>query len=203
MTGNEVKKILLDNGFVLSEIAEKIGITPQSLQARLGVKYFKPEYIQELNGILGRDLFGVSNSLEEGQKILDIRVCAGHGIGLDGNENKVLEIVNIPHFQGCYGLTVYGESMWDKYKPGETVFVRPITSPNDIDYGRCYVVITSNDRLLKSIYQSKYGPDYLKLCSYNAKVNPSGEREYPDREISKEDILFLYKVVGKLEREQL
>lgn len=203
MTGNEVKKILLDNGFVLSEIAEKIGITPQSLQARLGVKYFKPEYIQELNGILGRDLFSVSNSLEEGQKILDIRVCAGHGIGLDGNENKVLEIVNIPHFQGCYGLTVYGESMWDKYKPGETVFVRPITSPNDIDYGRCYVVITSNDRLLKSIYQSKYGPDYLKLCSYNSKVNPSGEREYPDREISKEDILFLYKVVGKLEREQL
>lgn len=28
-------------------------------------------------------------------KILDIRVCAGHGIGFDGNENKVIGYVNI------------------------------------------------------------------------------------------------------------
>ncbi|MBP2661769.1 MAG: hypothetical protein H6Q69_4801, partial [Firmicutes bacterium] len=42
-------------------------------------------------------------------KILDIRVCAGHGIGFDGDENKVIGYVNIPEFTGCYGITVYGD----------------------------------------------------------------------------------------------
>ncbi len=202
MTGSEVKKILLENGYVLSEIAEKIGITPQSLQARLGVKYFKPEYIDELNGIIGKNLFD-SVSPDRGQAILDIRVCAGSGIGLDGNENKVVEYVNIPHFRDCYGLTVYGESMYDRYKPGDIIFVKQILHTSDIEFGRCYVIITASDRLLKAVYPSKQGDGYLKLCSLNSRLNPSGEREYPDREIHKSDILYLYKVVGKLEREQI
>ena len=203
MTGNEVKKILLENGYVLAEIAEKIGITPQSFQARLAVRFFKPEYLEQLNQILGKNLFDINETSDKGQAILDIRVCAGMGIGLEGNENKVTEYVNIPSFKGCYGLTVYGESMYDRYKPGDVVFVRPITSTNDIDYGRCYVIITTSDRLLKTIYQSRRGDEWLKLCSHNAKLTPSGEREFPDREIHISEIRFLYKVVGKLEREQL
>ena len=59
-------------------------------------------------------------------KILDIRVCAGHGIGFDGNENKVIGYVNIPEFTGCYGITVYGDSMYDMYMSGDTIFVREI-----------------------------------------------------------------------------
>lgn len=203
MTGPEVKEILLRNGIVLTELANNLGITPQTLNGRLGVKYFKPEYMLQINEVLGKDLFGLSDTPDKGQAILDIRVCAGHGIGLEGDENKVLEYVNIPSLKGCYGLTVYGESMYDRYKPGDTLFVRQITSSSDIDYGRCYVIITSTDRLLKTIYPSKQGDEWMKLCSYNAKLNPSGEREYPDREMRREEILFLYKVVGKLEREQI
>ena len=39
-------------------------------------------------------------------KILDIRVCAGQGIGFDGDENEIIGYVNIPEFAGCYGITV-------------------------------------------------------------------------------------------------
>lgn len=203
MTGPEVKEILLKNGVVLSDLANNLGMTPQTLNGRLGVKYFKPEYMSQINEILGRDLFGLNDTPDKGQKILDIRVCAGQGIGLDGDENKVLEFVNIPAFKGSYGLIVYGESMYDKYKPGDAVFVRPVYSTNDIDFGRCYVLITASDRLLKSVYQSKIGDEYLRLCSYNTKQTPAGEREFPDREIMKSDILYLYKVIGKLERDQI
>lgn len=203
MTGDEVREILKKNGVVLSDLSDKLGLSNQAFSNRLSVKYFKPEYLQQINEVLGRDLFGLSDTPDKGQKILDIRVCAGQGIGLHGDENKVLEFVNIPAFRGSYGLVVYGESMYDKYKSGDVVFVRPVTSSRDIDFGRCYVVITPSDRLLKSIYQSKLGDEYLKLCSYNAKLNPSGEREYPDRDIPKSDILYLYKVIGRLEREQI
>lgn len=203
MSGDEVREILKKNGIGLVELADKIGITNQALNNRLYAKSFKTEYLEQINDVIGKDIFGLSDQTDKGQAILDIRVCAGMGIGLEGNENKVTEYVNIPSFKGCYGLTVYGESMYDRYRPGDVVFVKQITSTNDIDYGRCYVVITSSDRLLKTIYQSRRGEEWLKLCSYNAKLTPSGEREYPDREIHISEIRFLYKVVGKLEREQL
>lgn len=203
MTGNEVREILQRNGIILSELAKKIGLSAPALNNRFNAKYFKPEYLAQINEILGKDLFGSSDTTDKGQAILDIRVCAGSGIALDGNENKVLEFVNIPSFKGSWGMVVYGESMYDKYKPGDVVFARLATSAWDIDFGRCYIIITPSDRLLKSIYKSNLGDEYLKLCSYNAKLAPSGEKEYPDRDISKNDILFLYKIIGCLNREQI
>jgi SOS-response transcriptional repressor LexA len=132
--------------------------------------------------------------------ILDIRVSAGHGIGFDGDENKILGFVNIPNFAGCYGVTVYGDSMYDKYSSGDTVFVREIKDRREIEGGQPYVVITNEDRYLKMIYIEDEG---LKLVSYNNSINPDGRRKYPDMLIEGKQIKFLYKVVGRLERTQI
>ena len=75
-------------------------------------------------------------------KILDIRVCAGQGIGFDGDENEIIGYVNIPEFAGCYGITVYGDSMYDMYMSGDTIFVREIKDKHNIDNGQPYVIIT-------------------------------------------------------------
>jgi len=136
-------------------------------------------------------------------KILDIRVCAGHGIGFDGNENKVIGYVNIPEFTGCYGITVYGDSMYDMYMSGDTIFVREIKDKHNIDNGQPYVIITKEDRLLKMIHID-YERKRTILSSYNNATNPDGKRKYPDMEIDIDsDILYLYKVVGKLARTQM
>lgn len=132
--------------------------------------------------------------------ILDIRVCAGHGIGFDGNENKIISTVSIPDFSGCYGITVYGDSMYDKYQSGEIIFVREILDKSVIDNGQPYVVITKEDRLLKLLYVEDNG---LKLVSYNTTLNPDGRRKYPDINLDGNQILHLYKVVGNLGRTQL
>lgn len=139
-------------------------------------------------------------SIDEGQPILDIRICAGQGIGLFGDENKVLSRVNIPDFKGCVGVIVYGESMYDKYAPGDAVFVREISDCNYIENGQPYIVITREDRLLKLVYQEN---DKLSLVSYNTVLNPDGRRTFPDMVVEPDDILFLYKVVGKLARNQI
>nr|DAJ08443.1 MAG TPA: putative transcriptional regulator [Caudoviricetes sp.] len=140
---------------------------------------------------------------KKGQPILDIRVCAGHGIGLEGDENKVVEWVNIPKFDGCYGVTVYGDSMYDRFKSGDIIFVRPIQGRSDFDFGQCYVVITNEDRYIKNIYQSGRGDEYITMTSYNTEINPDGRRKFPDRDILIDDIKHLYKVAGKLRRDQL
>ena len=136
-------------------------------------------------------------------KILDIRVCAGQGIGFDGDENEIIGYVNIPEFAGCYGITVYGDSMYDMYMSGDTIFVREIKDKHNIDNGQPYVIITKEDRLLKMIHID-YERKRTILSSYNNATNPDGKRKYPDMEIDIDsDILYLYKVVGKLARTQM
>lgn len=139
---------------------------------------------------------------QTGQPVYDIRISAGHGVGIQEAE-RVLEWVNIPKFDGCYGVTVFGDSMNDKFKSGDVIFVRTILGRSDFDFGQCYVVITSEDRYIKNIYESSKGDDYITLVSYNTTTNPDGRRKYPDRDIPKDEIVFLYKVVGKLSRDQI
>jgi len=137
------------------------------------------------------------------QPVLDMRVSAGHGVGLEGSENKVIEWVNIPKFEGCYGITVFGDSMYDRFKSGDIVFVRPIESRNDFDFGQCYVIVTNEDRYIKNVYESPKGDNYITLVSFNVEVNPDGRRKYPDKDVHVNDIKHLYKVSGKLRRDQL
>ena len=144
-----------------------------------------------------------ANIDKERQPIIDIRVCAGNGIGLEGDENKIMDWVSIPAFKGCKGIMVFGDSMYDKYQSGDVIFVRPIEGRNDVDYGQCYVVITREDRYIKNLYESSKGDGYVTMVSYNMELNPDGRRKFPDRDIAKSEILFLYKVAGKLRRNQL
>ena len=206
VTGKEVRYTLSQNNINLAWLSQQLGITPQTLQSRLNAQEFKRAYMIEITNILGRDIFGLDN--EQGnplmkQPVLDIRVCAGNGVGLEGDENKVAEYVSIPSMQGCIGLTVYGDSMTPQYTAGDVVFVRPIPVVDFIDYGHTYLVITTSDRLLKNLHPSKLGNEYLRLVSINEETNRHGDRLYPDSDISRTDILYLYKVVGSLRREQI
>lgn len=206
ISGKEVRYLLKQNSVNLSWLAEKMGISAQALQERLKAQEFKAGYLLEISNVLGKDIFGMQdsdgNSLLK-QPILDIRVCAGNGIGLEGQENKVEEYVSIPSMQGCIGLTVYGDSMTPKYCAGDVVFVRPIPVIDDIDYGSTYLVITQSDRLLKNIYPSTTSDEYLRLTCINEETNRFGDRLYPDRDIRKDYIIFIYKVVGSLSRTQI
>lgn len=228
-----VYKYLLRNGLISKkkDIAEKMRYNyPNTISALKGDrKYLTDSFVNELNIAFGsifnkrwilegngQMLNTVSDAAipieyetvshpdrDHMQPILDIRVCAGNGIGLEGDENKITEWVSIPSFSGCMGVTVYGDSMYDKYKSGDVIFVRPIIGRNDFDFGQCYVVITREDRYIKNIYESLRGDDYVTMVSYNMELNPDGRRKFPDRDIAKSEILYLYKVAGKLRRNQL
>jgi phage repressor protein C with HTH and peptisase S24 domain len=146
------------------------------------------------------DLFNLSINR---QPIIDIQVCAGTGIGLEGDENKVIEWVNIPNFDGCIGITVFGDSMYDKYKSGDILFVRRVWGHNDFDPGQSYVVITREDRYLRNIYEVDGDEEHIVLAAYNVELNPDGRKKYPDKKMHVDDIKHLYKVSGRLRRDQL
>lgn len=204
ITGKEVRYILRQNRVNLRQLADAIGISPQALNSRLNATVFSPLHLNEITDALGRDLFGSNDTKERTSVIpvLDLRVCAGNGIGLEGDENQITEYVTIPSMKGCYGLTVYGDSMLPRYHPGDIVFVRPIPDSREIDFGHTYLVITQSDRLLKVLYPSdKEGT--LILSSINPDTTPQGAPLYPAREVPISSVLYIYKVIGVLHREQI
>lgn len=209
LSGKEARYILKQNNINLAWLAEQIGISPQSFQSRLSAAEFKVPYQLEINNILEKRIFDVdfASSMSETKgriPVIDMRVSAGFGVSLlDGNEQRINEYVTMDGLNGCVGIYVYGDSMSPEYRAGDIVFVRLITDPADIDYGRPYVVITQTDRVLKCVYQSKHDGDNLRLTSLNEDTNRQGDRLYPDKEVPKDSILYLYKVVGLFRREQL
>lgn len=203
MTGKEARYILRQHRINLADLAQRLGITPQSLNSRLNAETFSISRQIEINTVLEQSIFDIEIPISERLPVLDIRVSAGMGIGLEGDENVITEYITVPHMTGCIGITVYGDSMYPTYQSGDIVFVRPIPVLDDIDYGRTYIIITQSDRLLKNIYPSTHDATCLRLQSANEATNRQGDRLYPDREIPKEYILYLYKVVGCLRREQI
>lgn len=207
----EIIQDLSEKGYTKYRIAKETSIAektignyvngvnkPSFANAKIIIKYYTGE-----GEMLKNNDSSLILSNQSCQPILDIRVCAGHGIGLEGDENKIIEWVNIPKFDGCYGITVYGDSMYDRFKSGDIIFVRPIEGRNDFDFGQCYIIITNEDRYIKNVYESDKGDQYITMTSFNVDINPDGRRKYPDRDIYVGDIKHLYKVAGKLRRDQL
>ena len=209
MSGKEARYILKQNSVNLSWLAEQLNILPQSLQSRLNASEFKVAYQMEINALLGKRIFDVDmpSTIVEVQgriPVIDMRVSAGFGVSLlDGNEQRINEYVTMEGLNGCVGVYVYGESMLPEYKAGDIVFVRQVIDADSIDYGRPYIIVTRDDRVLKCIYPSKHDADLLRLTSLNEETNRHGDRLFPDKEIKKEAILFIYKVVGLFRREQI
>ena len=209
MSGKEARYILKQNNVNLSWLAEQLNITPQSLQSRLNASEFKVANQMEINALLGKRIVDVDmpSTIVEVQgriPVIDMRVSAGFGVSLlDGNEQRINEYVTMEGLNGCVGVYVYGESMLPEYKAGDIVFVRQILDADSIDYGRPYIIITRDDRVLKCIYPSKHDADYLRLTSLNEETNRHGDRLFPNKEVKKENILFIYKVVGLFRREQI
>jgi phage repressor protein C with HTH and peptisase S24 domain len=209
MTGKEARYILKQNNVNLAWLAEQMGIKAQSLQSRLNATEFKIPYMLEINNIMERRIFDVdmANTIVETRgriPVIDMRVSAGFGVALlDGNEQRINEYVTMDGLNGCVGVYVYGDSMLPEYRAGDIVFVRQVMNTSELDYGRTYVIVTAEDRVLKCIYPSKHDATLLRLTSINEETNRQGDRLFPDREVAKENILFIYKVVGMFRREQL
>lgn len=209
MSGKEARYILKSNNVNIAWLSEQLGITPQSMNSRLNSAVFKKAYQMEINSICERRIFDVQMSdviveVKGRIPVIDMRVSAGFGVALmEGNENRVTEYVTMEGLNGCVGVYVYGDSMSPEYRPGDIVFVRQITNVQELDYGRPYVIITREERVLKCIYESKRDDEHLRLTSFNDETNRNGDRLFPDRDIRKDSILFVYKVIGMFRREQL
>lgn len=82
-------------------------------------------------------------------------------------------------------MIVKGDSMEPKFEGGDEIAIRKVCDV--IEWGKTYVLDTRDGAVLKRLYDSG---DKFKCVSFNP--------EYPDFEVSKDDVFGIYKVVGLL-----
>lgn len=195
LSGNEVRYILRSERINLRQLADKLGISPQTLNSRLNAGEVKTSFLEDINHALGQELFHSDMPVPQWtgrQPIIDIRIGDSLGLAIEAAENKVVEYVNIPMLTGCIGVSMYGDAMRPRYNAGDIIFVRPIPL-NAIEYGRAYIIVTSSDRIIRNVIQGDN--ERLHLTAEDATL--------PPYDIDRESVLYLYKVVGCLHREQM
>ena len=54
MSGEELKQYIKNSGLTMSDVARELGTTPQNVQARLGRKSIKIDFVQKIKEIIDR-----------------------------------------------------------------------------------------------------------------------------------------------------
>ena len=126
-------------------------------------------------------------------KLIPLLPLSAEGGSLDGFDNLGVslpdcEVIYSPIKDADMAITVSGKSMEPDYPEGCRVVVKRINHALFIEWGREYVLDTTNGIVLKTLTPAK-DPDYIRCTS----INPDQQR-YAPFEISKESIRGVYRV---------
>lgn len=122
--------------------------------------------------------------------LLETSVEAGFmkGFGDPQITNRLKHYI-VPRFKGADFLAyVSGDSMVDKYFPGDIVGCKLIEDPTFFQWGRVYVLDTRQGGVIKKLMPSDL-EDHVKAVSFNIE-------EYPPFDIPKSEILKVSIVLG-------
>lgn len=119
------------------------------------------------------------------------------------NDNKEIPTfyINYQHFNDCTAyLPVVGDSMYPRYASGEIVAVKEIRNRDIIQWGEAYLVVCNDNadnlRTIKLVHPCEKDDSKIILRA----SNPNYKGDTP---ISKEDVISMFIVKGKITRNQL
>ena len=105
------------------------------------------------------------------------------------NEEDCIRIYS-PHTGAKLSIRVQGESMEPVIHDGTFLFLEKIDDAAFIPWGSPLVLDTVNGSLVKMLYPSQKGEDYLEARSYN--------KDFPPFQIPKESINGIYRILCQM-----
>lgn len=189
----KIKIMLKQKGITQRALAQKIGESHNQISNRLnGDRPISVEFLDKLRPILGEgvmELMGDEPQEKSTRPRIPYDVAAGPNEVLDGVTLAQCEQVPvIPVFPNyTFTMRVTGESMVPYINPGDEVACLKIDEPTFLQWGRVYVLFTSQGVIVKKIFDAGEG---IRCVS----INP----DYPDFVIPKSDIYSYNLVVGLL-----
>ena len=164
---NTVKELRIKAGLTQEELADKLGVHPQSIWAwENGKNNPKGKRLRAV-----AEFFDVPENEIVAPKLKRTIAVLGFipaGIPLESIEN-IIDYEDIPHdWQGEYfGLKVHGDSMSPKYLDGDTIIVK--VQPTCENGQDCVVQVNGFDATLKTVY---FKDGYFELRPFNSKYEP-------------------------------
>ena len=110
------------------------------------------------------------------------------GIPADGTMLQNCEKIVSPIKGVDFAITVYGESMSPEYPSGSRVLIKKINPDVFIDWGKVYVLDTSNGVIIKQVTDS--GKEGVITCH---SINP--DPKYSDFDVSLSEVYGMYRVL--------
>ncbi len=130
--------------------------------------------------------------IRPGIPLLPFSALAGYMGENNGVQSFTGETVYFPDFSergADFAIRVEGDSMCPRYRNGDVLAIRILHDPTFFQWGKCYVVSTTQGCVVKRLFPDPANGDNI-VCR-------SEDREhYPDYTISKTDILGVAIVVG-------
>jgi phage repressor protein C with HTH and peptisase S24 domain len=206
MKGEEVKKILEDDGHQLAEVAEKLNISPQNFNNWLGVQDIKTGILEKIAQAIDKNIYYFidkqslmtqeRDEFPEGAiRYYDIDASAGSVEMFDPGKGIKFKKIIIPGYGDCdFALNVWGDSMNPVLRSGEIILCKE-WKEKFIEFGYIYLIITTeNHRMIK----------YIHPGSDDSRITCVSENEfYKPFEIDKTIILKLFVVKGHLNRRSI
>ena len=122
----------------------------------------------------------------------ELDASAGDGLFENNEINAPYKYINVPGFEGCFGLNLTGDSMLNTAQSGDIVVVRPREVQTIIN-GEIYLVVTRDyQRMVKRLVASGYTEDAIITCISD---NPDKTR-YADMKIQADLIHKIFRVAG-------
>lgn len=122
----------------------------------------------------------------------ELDASAGDGLFEDSEINAPYKYINVPGFEGCFGLNLTGDSMLNTAQSGDIVVVRPREVQTIIN-GEIYLVVTrDSQRMVKRLVTSGYSEDAIITCISD---NPD-KTLYADMKIQASLVHKIFRVAG-------
>ena len=127
-----------------------------------------------------------------GIPLLPFGALAGYMGENNGVQSFNGETVYFPDFSergaDC-AIRVEGDSMIPRYNSGDVLAIRILRDPAFFQWGRCYVISTTQGCIVKRLFPDPDDPEGIICHSENSEM-------YPDYKITKSDVLAVAIVVG-------
>lgn len=200
----EVKDYLVSKGLTMTDVASRLGCSQQAVSNQLSGRKigenvarkwadefgFNLVYLMTGEGTLigtGSDRMAASVDAPNTVPLLPIFAQAGSLTGWsEGIEEVKCERVISPVNDVDMAVHIYGESMYPDIPNGSVCYVKRVKSV--IEWGRAFILDTVDGPLLKYLTPGS-DEDHVRCISANH------DPKYAPFEVSKDDILGIYRVV--------
>lgn len=145
----------------------------------------------DIRYILTGEKTDVPTERSTGIRLLPFDAVAGHLSGnLNGDYSETIQLPQLLARGADFAIRVEGDSMTPRFQSGELLLAKRVDD-SFIQWGKCYVVATKHDCVVKRLYPCKDDDNSVTCHSENTE-------SYPDYDIRKEDITGIGIVVGHI-----